>query len=165
MEICPQCGSNKTQQDFEPDIGFWWTCLSCGHQWSIEGENRKEKPMNQCKQCRSTQVEMKWNTQGFTFRCLSCGTECAINDKETQQEIAVTLEIAIDGVSIMEQQLKTLGISDEDFKVFYQFRRQSDQLWSDAIEQSSGKANFVHAIRAYYAHLVEDFLRLTEAVK
>jgi hypothetical protein len=32
-EQCPACGDYEGDSDFDPDVGEFYTCLSCGHRW------------------------------------------------------------------------------------------------------------------------------------
>lgn len=38
---CPACGSTDTSDDSNPPIG---QCLTCEHQWMVEGDNPNETP-------------------------------------------------------------------------------------------------------------------------
>lgn len=43
-ERCPVCGSSNVGRDFECDLGFFWTCSACNHNWSYPEENRPQLP-------------------------------------------------------------------------------------------------------------------------
>ncbi len=37
---CPLCGSRLVVSDYDPDIGKWWTCRDCQHDWTYADENK-----------------------------------------------------------------------------------------------------------------------------
>lgn len=59
-EQCPACDDFQGVGDFDPDIGKFYTCRACGHQWSYADENRTPTPAPAEDCCNVAARSGKW---------------------------------------------------------------------------------------------------------